>query len=175
MKNLSGANFCFWVLVLVLCFWWVFAYVFALFFGGSLPEVFGKILLSGLLFSGFVLSSFGFFVVVVVVFGFWLLFFKRYRSGGNRTPPHTHLFCWFLFLFCLFRPFWPCVLLLGGFSGCHSGPRAFLGFSWNLWGLSSLAPSEALFLGREAAGVLLCFSCSVFFFPFCFVLRPHFA
>ena len=32
----------------------------------------------------------------------------------------------------LFRPFWLCVLLLGGFSGCHSGPRAFLGFSWYL-------------------------------------------
>ena len=39
-------------------------------------------------------------------------------------------------------------------SGCHSGPRAFLGFSLNLRGLSSLAPSEALFLGtRGGRGV----------------------
>ena len=34
--------------------------------------------------------------------------------------------------FCLFRPFWPCVPLLGVFPGCHSGPRAFLGFSLDL-------------------------------------------
>ena len=54
------------------------------------------------------------------------------------------------------------------FSGCHSGPRAFLGFSLNLWGLSSLAPSEALFLGREAARVFRCFSCLVFLFPLLF-------
>ena len=41
------------------------------FFGVSLPKLFGKILLmSGLVFSGFVLSSLGFFVVVVV-FGFF--------------------------------------------------------------------------------------------------------
>ena len=77
----------------------------------------------------------------------------------------------FLFVsrrFCLFRPFWPCVPLLGGFSGCHSRPRAFLGFSLNLRGLSLLAPSEALFLGREAARVFRCFSCLVFLFPLLF-------
>ena len=52
-------------------FWWVFAIVFALFFGVLLPKLFGKILLmSGLVFSGFVLSSLGFFVVVVVFFFF---------------------------------------------------------------------------------------------------------
>ena len=50
-------------------FWWVFAIVFALFFGGTLPKLFGKILLmSGLVFSGFVLSSLGFFVDAVFVF-----------------------------------------------------------------------------------------------------------
>ena len=39
------------VVVGLVFFWWVFAYVFALCFGGSLPKVFGKILLmSGLLF-----------------------------------------------------------------------------------------------------------------------------
>ena len=58
----------------------------------------GKILLmSGLVvFWGFVLSSFGFFVDVV----FFFFFFKRQRSGSNRTPPHA-LFCLFLFSFCV--------------------------------------------------------------------------
>ena len=150
-------------------FWWVFAYVLALFFGGLLPKVFGKILLmSGLVFFGFVLSSFGSFVDAVFAF-FFLFLFKRYSSGSNRTPPHAP-FCLFLFSFCapprlLFRPFWPCVLLLGVFSGCHSGPRAFLGFS--------LYPSEVFFLGREAARVFRASLALFFFFPFCFVLRPH--
>ena len=51
----------------------VFAYVFDYIFGISLPKLFGKILLmSGLVFLGFVLSSFGFFVDVFLrgVFSF---------------------------------------------------------------------------------------------------------
>ena len=116
------------------------------------------------------------FVVIVFRFCFWLLFlfFKRQRSGSSRTPPHAP-FCLFLFSFCvpprvLFHPFWPCVPLLRIFLGVPFWAPRVLGFSWNLWGLSSLAPSEALFLGREAARVLLCFSCLVFLFPllFCF-------
>ena len=31
LEKFSGTNFCFWGVVLVLCFWWVFAYVFASF------------------------------------------------------------------------------------------------------------------------------------------------
>ena len=56
----------------------------------------------------------------------------------------------------MFRPFWPCIPLLGVSSGCHSGPRALLGFSWNSRGLSSL-----LVLG-------FCFS------PFCFAASHFF-
>ena len=49
--------------------WLASAYVLVLCFGGSLPKVFGKILLmSGLLFFGFGFSSFGFFVDVVFCF-----------------------------------------------------------------------------------------------------------
>ena len=72
-KNFRERTFVFGWLCWSCVFWWVFANVFALiiFFGVSLPKLFGKILfLSGLVFSGFVLSSLGFFVVVVV-FGFF--------------------------------------------------------------------------------------------------------
>ena len=105
------------------------------------------------------------------------------RSGSNRTPPHAP-FCLFLFCFCvpprlLFRPFWPWVQLLGVFSARHSGPRGFLGFSWNLWGLSSLPLLRPLFLGREAAGfccasLVLGFSLSPFLFCGCtlFTRKP---
>ena len=96
-KNFRERTFVFGWLGWSCVFWWVFATVFALFFGVSLPKLFGKILLmSGLVFSGFVLSSFVFFVVVVG-FGF---FFKRYSSGSNRTPPHTHLSFLFFFFLC---------------------------------------------------------------------------
>ena len=136
-----------------------FCLCFCFIFGGSLPKLFGKILLmSGLLFSGFVLSSFGFFASSSSSFQV-LVFFKRYSSGSNRTPPHALVL---LFLFALFCPaalvcsahFGRASCFLAFFSGCHSGPRVFLGFSLNLRGLSSLAPSEAPFLGtRGGKGV----------------------
>ena len=116
---------------------------------------------------GFVLSSLGFSSTL------FFSVFKRDRSGSNRTPPHALVWSFSLFVlprlvFCR-APFWPCVLLLESrrFLG-NSGPRAFLGFSWNLRGLSSLAPSEAPFLDARRHG---CFwaSCAWFlFFPFCF-------
>ena len=100
--------------------------------------------MSGLLFSGFVFSSFVFFVVVVV-FGF--CFFKRYSSGSNRTPPHA-LVLLFLFAFVpphLFRPFWPCVLLLGVFLGVPFwAPRVF-GILLELSGLELACPFRGRF------------------------------
>ena len=61
-KNFRERTFVFGWLCWFCVFWWIFANVFALFFGVSLPKLFGKILfLSGLVFSGFVLSSLGFF------------------------------------------------------------------------------------------------------------------
>ena len=110
-------------------FWWVFAIVFALFFGVSLPKLFGKILLmSGLVFSGFVLSSLGF---SPTSFLFLFFLFERHRSGSHRTPLHTHLCCWFLFFLCpaafvCFARFGRASRFSAFFSGCHSGPRAFL-------------------------------------------------
>ena len=102
-------------------------------------------------------------------FAFCLFFLLRdIDQVVTGHPLHTHLFFWFFFFFvsrrfCLFRPFWPCVPLLGVFPGCHSGPRAFLGFSLDL-----LRP---FLLGREAARVFVCCSCFVFL-PFCFAATP---
>ena len=42
LEKFSGANFCFWVLVLGLCFLLGFCLCFCFIFGGSLPKVFGK-------------------------------------------------------------------------------------------------------------------------------------
>ena len=97
-KNFRERTFVFGWLCWSCVFWWVFAIVFVLFFGVSLPKLFGKILLmSGLVFSGFVLSSLGF---APTSFLFLFVFsFERQRSGSNRTPPHTHLFFWFFFFF----------------------------------------------------------------------------
>ena len=114
-------------------FWWVFAYGFAFFFWRFAPKGVWKNSLD---------VRAGVFGVVLLSFGFFrrsrfsgVFFFKRHRSGSNRTPPHAP-FCLFLFSFCvpprLFCPFWPCVPLLAFSSGCLSGPRAFLGFSWHL-------------------------------------------
>ena len=170
-KNFRERTFVFGWLCWSCVFWWVFANVFALFFGVSLPKLFGKILLmSGLVFFWGRSLFLRFFADVVFVFVF---FFERQRSGSNRTPLHTHLFCWFLFLFvsrrfCLFRPFWPCVLLLGGFSGCHSGPRAFLGFSLNLWGLSLRSPLPRPSSWDARRQGFSCASSALFSFPLVF-------
>ena len=158
------------------CFLCCFAYAFAFLFGFSLPKMSRKHSVDvRSCVSGFFLSSSGFFADVVAFFVFVFSFLReKAQVVTGHTPPHAlgllfpvpffvppHLFV---------RPFWPCVPLLGVFSGCHSGPRAFLGFSWNLRGLSSLAPSEALFWTRGGKGVLV-----VSFCCFCFPLLLCFA
>ena len=120
---------------------------------------------------------------VDVVFGFCVFSFLRDKAQVVTGHPHTHLFLSVFVLFfvpprLVFRLFWACVLLLGVFSGCHFGPRAFLGFSWNLRGLSSLAPSEARFWTRGGKGVSVffargfCFSPSVSFCGHAFLDNP---
>ena len=101
-------------------------------------------------------------------FSFCLFSFKRESLGSNRAHPHTHLVLFVLVLFVVpprlsVHPFWPCVLLLGVSLGCHSGPHAFLGFSWY--------SSEALFLDARRQGCFWSFLSVVFVFPFCCVLR----
>ena len=102
------------------------------------------LLMSGLVFFGFVLSSFCFFPSSSF-FVFFFVILKRHSSGSNRTPPHA-LVLLFLVLFVLsrrillFRPFWPCVLLLGVFFGVPFwAPRVF-GILLELTGLELARP-----------------------------------
>ena len=102
------------------------------------------LLMSGLVFFGFVLSSFCFFPSSSF-FVFFCVILKRHSSGSNRTPPHA-LVLLFLVLFVLsrrillFRPFWPCVLLLGVFFGVPFwAPRVF-GILLELMGLELARP-----------------------------------
>ena len=78
MKKFSGANFCFWVVVLVLCFLVGFCCCFCFIFWSFAPETVWKnsIDVRSGFFSGFVLrlSSLGFFVDAVFVFLFLFLF-----------------------------------------------------------------------------------------------------
>ena len=66
---------------------------------------------------------------------FFFFFFERDSSGSHRAHPHTHLVFHFLFLVfvprrvCLFTRFGRASFPSGVLSGCHSGPRAFFGFS----------------------------------------------
>ena len=72
-KNFRERTFVFGSLGRACVFWWVFATVFAFFFGVSLPELFGKILLmSGLVFF---LGSFSLALVFVVSRRFFFFFF----------------------------------------------------------------------------------------------------
>ena len=139
----------------LLLFWW-FA-----------PESVWKnsLVVRSAVFSGFVLSSFRFFVDVV--------FFKRHSSGSHRTPPHTHLFCLFLFSFCV-PPLVSVSPVLAVrpasrlfFSGCHSGPRGF-GILLELMGLELRSPlPRPLSLDARRQGFFV-FLVLFFFFPFLF-------
>ena len=167
LKKFSGANFCFWVVVLVLCFLVGFCLCFCFFFGGLLPKVSEKILLmSGLVFFGGLFSLLWFFRRRR------FFFLKRHRSGSNRTPPHTHLFCLFLFSFCVRRV-------------CSLPVLAVRPASWRFFGVPFWAPCvfgillelvlRPFFLDARRQG----FSCAslalLFFFPLLFCLAAtHF-
>ena len=164
-----------------LVFFGGFLLCFCFIFGVSLPKLFGKILLMSGLDFFWVRSLFlRFFFVVVVVFVFFSFFFKRYRSGSNRTPRHTHLFFWFFFFFasrrfCLFRPFWPCVPLLGVFSGVPFWAPGGFGILLELMGLELVrSPLPRPFSWDARRQGFSCSSSALFFFPL-FVLRPHFS
>ena len=136
------------------------------------PETVWKILLmSGLVFWGLLSLVFGIFRRRRFCLPF-SSFLSRDTVQVVTGHPRTRLFGFFVFSFCPaalgLSPFLAVRPAFWRFSGCRPGLRAFFGFSWNLRGLSSLAPSEAPFVGREAARVF-CASCVWFLFPtFCF-------
>ena len=168
-----GENFR-WVSVLVLRFWWCFAYVFVLCFGGSLPKLFAKILLM----SGLVFLRFFSLLLIFRRRRFCLWFFSRDKAQVVTGHPHTHLFSSVLVFLsrrvCFFALVGRASCFLAFSSGCHSGPCAFWGFSWNSRGSSSLAPSEAPFWDARRQGCFVFASLACFLFsPFCFVLRLH--
>ena len=174
MKTFSGANFWFGWWCWSCVFWWVFAHVFA-FFWRFAPESVWKNSLDVRSGVFWVRSLFLWFFRGRRFFAVFLKDTDQVATGH----PHTRLFVCSFSLFVSRRAF--CFALFGHascflafFSGCHSGARAFLGFSWNLRGLSSLAPSEAPFLGtRGGKGfpvlLLPCFS-----FSPSVLLRLHF-
>ena len=170
-EKFSGANFCFRVSVLVACFLVLFCQCFCLFCGFLLPTMSRKILLmSGLVFLGF-LSSFGFFADVVVFLFFVSFFFLREKAQvvTGHTPART--LCFFPFS-CLcprrnrvYLPFWPCALSFWRFVGVpFLGPGVF-GVSLG----TSLRPFSRTRGGKGASLLLVL----VLFFPFRFVLRLH--
>ena len=129
LEKFSGANFCFWVVVLVLCFLVGFCLCFCFIFWRFAPEsVWKNSIMSGLVFSGFVLSSLGF---LPTSFLFVVVFFERQSSGSNRTPLHTHLFCLFLFpflcpaAFVCFARFGCASCFSAFFRGAILGPACF--------------------------------------------------
>ena len=121
--------------MLVLCFLVGFCYCFCFIFWRFAPETVWKNsfdVRSG--FSGFVLSSLGFSPTSFV-------FFLRHKDQVVTGHPLTRtcLAGFFSFFvsrrFCLFRPVWPCVLLLGVFLGVPFwAPRGF-GILLELMGL----------------------------------------
>ena len=123
-NKFSGANFCFWVSVLVLCFSVVFCLGFSFMIWRFAPETVWKNSFDvRSCFFGFVLSSLGFFVNVVSV-----CFFLRDKDQVVTGHPHTH---WFgLFFFVPPRLFYrlfgraPCFLVFS--RGAILGPARFL-------------------------------------------------
>ena len=131
----------------------------------------GKILfMSGLLFLG-VCSFSLWFCRRRRLFVFVFCFFQERKLRTNRAHPHTHLV--FLFLFLVFVPAAPGLSpilavrpsFLAFCRGAILGPGRFL---------DSPGTPLRLFLGREAAWVLLVASLFVvFFFPLLCCLRLH--
>ena len=100
LEKFSGANFCFWMVVLVLCFLVGFCLCFCVHLWRFAPETVWKnslVVRSGVFLGWFSLPLVFFADVVSRVF--FVFSFKRQRSGSHRTPLHTHLFCCSLCLF----------------------------------------------------------------------------
>ena len=132
-KRFSGANFCFWVVgVGLVFFWWVFVLCFCFIFWRFAPGSVWKNSLD--VRSGCFLGSFPLpliFFVVVVVFGFCLLFLSRDTDQVVTGHPRTRT-CFagsFSFLcpaaFVCFARFGRASCFLVVFRGAILGPARF--------------------------------------------------
>ena len=176
MKKLSGANFCFWVSWLVLCFSIVFCLGFCSIIWLFAPENVSEKLSSCQVccFGGLVFFSW-FSVVVAFSFLFFVVFQER-KLRANRTHPTPHLVFLFLFLCPRRTGFISRFGRASFFAFCRGavlGPRRF-GVSWILsvlWGDRDYSlPSEAFFSDARRQGCLLSILlCRVLFCPFCVV------
>ena len=159
-------TFAFCFLSVSLYFWWGFAYVFRVFSCKFAPEVPKNSLHVRSCFLSRSLCLRVWVDDVFIVLLFSPLSLKRDSSGltGHHTPPRTC--CLFFFFrprrFVLFACSGRASFCSGVSSGCHSGPRAFFGFSRD--------SSEAFLLGREAVEAFALFFLWSVVFP---VLRLH--
>ena len=133
-KNFRERTFVFGWLCWSCVFWWVFAIVFALFFWRFAPETVWKILLmSGLVFSGFVLSSLGFSPTSFVFCLFFLLRDKVQVVTGHPCT-RTCFSGFFSFLcpaaFVCSARFGRASRFLAFFRGAILGPGRFWGSPW---------------------------------------------
>ena len=148
----------------------VFANVFALFFGVSLPKLFGKILLmSGLVFSGFVLSSLGFSPTSSSFSVFLFCFFSRDTDQVVTGHPFTRTCLFGSFLFCV-----PPLLSVPPVWAVRPASWRFSGVPFWAPGVFGIlrGPSEALSWDARRQG-FSCSSSALFSFsPFCFAATP---
>ena len=170
-KNFRERTFVFGWLCWSCVFWWVFANVFALFFGVSLPKLFGKILfLSGLVFFWVRSLFLRFFFCRRRRSRFLFLFFLFSRDSAQVVTGHPHTRTCFSgsFSFCVppLLSFLP-VLAVRPASWRFSGVPFW---APGVFGIL-LGPSEAFSWDARRQG----FSCValVLFFFSPFVLRPH--
>ena len=174
LKNFSGANFCFWVSWLVLCFSIAFCLGFCFILWFFAPENVSEKFSSCQIccFGGFVLLRFGF------PSSSPFCFFQERKLRAQDTP-HTALCVLVRFSFFVpaapglspvlaVRPFFSRFV---GVPFWAPGGLAFFGFSRYCRGLEITRPLLRPFLGREAARVLVVDSSFVVccFFPFCVV------
>ena len=177
-KNFRERTFVFGWLCWSCVFLVGFCYCFCFIFGGSLPKLSGKNSL--VVRSGVSSGSFSFPLVFSPTSFFAVFFFLRDKDQVVTGHPFTRtcfvvpLFFFVSRRFSLFRPFWPCVPLLGVFSGVPFWAPGGFGILLELMGLelvrSPLPRPFSWDARRQGFCVFLlpCFSCPLF------VLRPHF-
>ena len=172
-----GANFCFWVSVLVLCFLVGFGLCFCFTFWRLAPEIVRKNSLDvRSCFFGGVCSLFFGFLSSTPFLPFLFCFFSR----DIAQVVTGHLLSWSFSLFvsrrtCCFALFGRASCFSAFSSGCHSGPRAFLGSPYGARARSPLPRPfswDARWQGFSCASLVLVFFFPLLFCGYAFSRRP---